>query len=84
MVLSDLGSRMKRKMKGKVQIKVKGHLDKEWEEVLHGMRFSYEDDNTILTGSLQDDAQLHGILNTIRDLNLKLISVNPLDTKEQS
>jgi hypothetical protein len=65
-------------MKGEVQIKVKGHLDKQWEEIFHGLRFSYEEDITILTGSLQDDAQLHGVLNTIRDLNLKLISVNPL------
>ncbi len=84
-VYLTLDHERKRKiMKGKVQIKVKGHLDKQWEEVLHGMSFSYKEDSTILTGLLMDDAQLHGILNTIRDLNLKLISVNPLDTKEQS
>lgn len=71
-------------MKDKVQIKVKGHLDKQWEEIFHGMRFSHEEDITILTGCLIDEAQLHGILNTIRDLNLKLISVNPLDKIEQS
>ena len=71
-------------MKGKIQVKVKGHLDKQWEEIFQGMHFSYEKDITILTGNLKDDAQLHGILNTIRDFNLKLMSVNPLDTKEQS
>lgn len=68
-------------MKGKVQIKVKGHLDKQWEAVFHGMRFSYEEDATILTGRLTDESELHGTLNKIRDLNLKLISVNPLNTK---
>ena len=72
------------KMKGKVQVKIKSHPDKQWEEIFHGMSFSYEKGITILTGSLEDDAQLHGILNTIRDFNLKLISVNPLDTKEES
>lgn len=71
-------------MKRKVQIKVNGHLDKQWEEIFQGMSFSYEEDITILTGPIIDDTQLHGILNTIRDLNLKLISVNPLDIKEPS
>lgn len=66
-------------MKGEVQIKLKGHLDKRWEEFFHGMRFFYEEDTTRITGTLTDDAQLHGVLNTIRDLNLKLISVNPTD-----
>jgi hypothetical protein len=70
-------------MRGKFQIKVKGHLDKQWEEVFQGMNFSYEKDSTMLTGYLVDEAQLHGVLNTIRDLNLKLISVNPLDIKEK-
>ena len=71
-------------MKGEVQIKIKGHLDKHWEEVFHGMRFSYEEGITVLAGNIKDGAHLHGVLNTIRDLNLKLISVNPLDTKERS
>ena len=65
-------------MNDETQIKVRGRLGKEWEEFFQGMRISYEDDMTILTGSLKDDAQLYGVLNTIRDLNLKLISVNPI------
>ena len=65
-------------MKGEIQIKIKGRLDKEWEAFFQGMHISYEEDITLLTGSLQDDAQLYGVLNSIRDLNLKLISVNPL------
>ena len=36
-------------------------------------------DNTILTGNIKDEAHLHGILNHIRDLNLKLISINPVE-----
>ena len=76
--------RKSNKMKGKVQIKVKGQLDKQWEEIFHGMSFSYEKDSTVLTGHIMDEAQLHGILNTIRDFNLKLISVNPMELKQQS
>jgi len=64
-----------------VTIKVKGHLDKKWEESFDGMKISYEEDDTIISGNIEDQAKLHGILNLIRDLNLKLISVNPIQNK---
>ena len=60
---------------------IKGILDRNWKEWFEGMDFSFEDDNTILSGFVQDEAALHGILNWIRDLNLKLISVNPTQEK---
>ena len=64
-------------MKGKIEIKVEGHLDKKWNDWFEGLVISYEGANTILSGNIKDEAHLHGILNQIRDLNLKLISVNP-------
>jgi hypothetical protein len=64
-------------MKGKAKITIQGILDKKWKNSFEGMEFSYEGDNTILTGNIKDEAHLHGVLNQIRDLNLKLISVNP-------
>ena len=64
-------------MKGKVKIKVAGILDNKWQDWFEGMEISYEEDNTILKGTVSDESHLHGILNRIRDLNLKLISVNP-------
>lgn len=64
-------------MKGKVKIKVEGRLDSKWQDWFEGMEISYEGDNTILTGTVLDESYLHGILNRIRDLNLKLISINP-------
>jgi len=63
-------------MKGKTRIKVEGHLDKTWMDWFEGMDISYEETNTVLSGELKDEANMHGILNLIRDLNLKLISVN--------
>ena len=65
-------------MKNITQIKIKGRIDKKWEEWFDGMKISYEDNNTLLTGEIKDDASMYGILNRIRDLNLKLISVYPL------
>ncbi len=66
-------------MSGKVKIKVKGHLDKKWQDWFEGMEISFEGENTVLTGNIRDESNLHGILNQIRDLNLKLISVNPYE-----
>ena len=37
------------------------------------------DGTTTLTGAVADQAELHGILNRIRDLGVTLISVTPLD-----
>ena len=66
-------------MKGKTRIKVQGHLDRVWKDRFEGMDIIYEGNNTILSGNIKDDAFMHGILNIIRDLNLKLISVNPTE-----
>jgi len=64
-------------MKGKVKIKIEGHLDNKWQNWFEEMEISYEGNNTVLTGNIKDESYLHGALNRIRDLNLKLISVNP-------
>jgi len=66
-------------MKGKTQITIQGHLDKKWMCSFEGMNISCAGNNTILTGDIKDEAHLHGVLNLIRDLNLKLISVYPAD-----
>lgn len=41
-----------------------------------------ENGETLLTGSIADQAALHGLLAKIRDLNLTLISVNCVKRKE--
>ncbi len=66
-------------MKHKTEIKVQGLLDKEWKDWFDGMDISYKNGDTILSGFIKDASFLHGILNLIRDLNLKLISVNPIN-----
>lgn len=63
-------------MEGITKIKIKGRLDKKWKNCFDGMDINYDGDNTILSGDMKDEAFIHGILNRIRDLNLKLISVN--------
>lgn len=66
-------------MKGRTIIKIQGHLNGKWKDCFEGMEISYDGDNTILTGYLKDEAHMHGILNIIRDYNLILISINPVE-----
>jgi hypothetical protein len=66
-------------MNCKAKIKVQGHLDKKWKDWFDGMDITYENKNTLISGNITDEAYMYGILNKIRDLNLKLISINPIE-----
>lgn len=62
------------------RLKVVGHLDAHWSSWFSGMSLSYESDGTsTLTGSVVDQAELHGLLAKIRDLGVTLVSVEVLD-----
>ena len=62
------------------QIRIKGQLDPEWTDWFEGLIVTLEEDgNTLLTGSVIDQAALHGLLKKVRDLGLPLISVSPVE-----
>ena len=61
------------------QIRVKSHLGPEWTDWFEGLTITLEEDgNTLLTGSMLDQAALYGLLKKVRDLGLLLVSVNPV------
>lgn len=58
------------------RIYVKGHLDPSWQEWLGGLTIHHNaSGTTLLTGTLLDQAALHGVLGTLRRLNLSLVSL---------
>ena len=60
-----------------VEIKIEGYLDKNWVEWLEGFEISHTQQNeTILAGKVNDQSALYGTIAKLRDLGLKLISVN--------
>ena len=61
------------------QLRVDGHLDTHWSAHLDDLALAWDDDGTTtLTGLVQDQSQLHGLLAKIRDLGLTLISARVL------
>ena len=68
------------------RIRVQGSLDESWSNRLGGMRIitniqADQEPVTILTGSLRDQAELSGVLNTLYELHLTLLSVEAVNAE---
>ncbi len=65
---------------GRYEIRLKGHLDARWAAWFGGLSLSHASDGTtILQGPVVDQAALHGVLQTVRDIGLPLVSVIQVD-----
>jgi hypothetical protein len=59
------------------EIHIEGWLDAQWGEWLGEVSIVHtEHDETILTGYFPDQSALYGLIAKLRDLGVKLISVN--------
>jgi hypothetical protein len=59
------------------QIRIKGHLGREWADWFEGLAItSLDNAETLLTGPVVDQAALHGLIKKVRDLGMPLLSVN--------
>jgi len=61
------------------KIHIQGILDPIWADWLECLQITHTASETILTSVIQDQCALHGLLAKIRDMNLKILSVNRVD-----
>ncbi len=58
------------------EIRIKGHLGRQWTDWFGGLSITLEDNGeTLLTGPVVDQAALHGVLRKVRDVGMPLLSV---------
>jgi hypothetical protein len=57
-------------------IRIKGHLDPSWQDWFEGLAIVHEEGSTVFSGSLRDQAALHGILAKLRGLGLTLLALS--------
>ena len=58
------------------QIRIKGHLGREWADWFEGLTIRLTDNgDTLLTGPVVDQAALYGLLRKVRDVGIPLLSV---------
>ena len=70
------------------EIRVGGHLDQRWSDWFEGMELTQAFNQngspiTVLTGTIVDQAALHGILASVRDIGIPIISVNRIESHEE-
>jgi hypothetical protein len=61
------------------RVVVRGRLGEHLASAFGHLELDSRPGQTTLTGTFADQAQLHGLLDRLRDLGIHLISVNPAD-----
>ncbi len=66
-----------------VEIRVKGQIDERWSDWFDDLTITHTDqDETILSGTVVDQAALYGLLAKLRDLGLPLLSVTRTEAED--
>ena len=60
-----------------VEIKIRGHVDRDWSTLLAGLRIAHAPDgSTLLTGAVRDQSALYGLLSQLSNMGLQLVSLS--------
>lgn len=66
------------------ELVLRGEIGDRFALLFEGMRLERTAGRTVLTGAVLDQAHLHGLIEQTQELGLELISVNPLDDREDT
>lgn len=66
-------------LNSRYEIRVKGILDGRWAAWFEDLQVSSDGEESVISGTVADQAALHGLLAKVRNLGLFLISVRHLD-----
>jgi hypothetical protein len=59
-----------------IEIRVRGHINKDWSNRFGGLAIAHmKDSDTVFSGPVRDQSELRGLLSSLADLGLELISV---------
>ena len=65
------------------QIRITGHLGREWTDWFEGLAITLDENgDTLLTGPVVDQAALYGLLRNVRDLGLHLVAVMEVGSRQ--
>ena len=80
---NDINSETEPRLPAAYQIRIEGHLGDQWTDWFDGLAITLEDNgDTLLTGSVTDQAALHGLLRKVRDLGMPLVSVTSISAEK--
>ena len=65
------------------EIRVMGRLDQTWSDWFDGFTITGQNDETLLVGLVADQSALLGLLVKIGQLNLLLLSLNRLESRDK-
>jgi hypothetical protein len=72
---NEINSEIEKAQPTVYQIRIKGHLGRQWTDWFGGLIITLEDNgDTLLTGPV-DQAALYGVLKKVRDVGMPLVSV---------
>jgi hypothetical protein len=73
---NDINSQNEKAQPMIYQIRIEGHLGRDWADWFEGLAITARDSGeTLLTGPVVDQAALHGLLRKVRDVGIPLLSV---------
>ena len=65
------------------EVGVDGVPDGRWSEWFEGLHIHNQGDQTVLSGTLRDQSELHGVLDKVRDLGLSVITVRRIPPRDE-